>query len=215
MLKLYTYFRSSAAFRVRIALNLKGLPFESIPVHLLRDGGAQHTPAYAALNPTQLVPTLVDDELILGQSLAIIEYLEETCPAPALLPLDAAGRARVRALAQTIACEIHPLNNLRVLQYLEHEFQIDAAAKAKWHRHWVTLGFTALEALLESNPDTGAFCHGDTPTLADCCLIPQIANARRFDTPLDAFPQIRRIEAACLALSAFERALPQAQADAA
>ena len=215
MLKLYTYFRSSAAFRVRIALNLKGLPFESIPVHLLQGGGAQHTPAYAALNPTQLVPTLVDGELILGQSLAIIEYLEETCPAPALLPLDALGRARVRALAQTIACEIHPLNNLRVLQYLEWELQIDAAAKAKWYRHWVTLGFTALEALLASSADTGAFCHGDTPTLADCCLIPQIANARRFDTPLDAFPQIRRIEVACMALSAFERAAPQAQADAA
>lgn len=214
MLKLYTYFRSSAAFRVRIALNLKGLPFESIPVHLLRDGGAQHTPAYAALNPTQLVPTLVDGELILGQSLAIIEYLDETCPAPALLPLDTLGRARVRALAQTIACEIHPLNNLRVLQYLEHELQIDEATRAKWYRHWVTLGFTGLEALLESSPDTGAFCHGNTPTLADCCLIPQIANARRFDTPLDAFPQIRRIEAACMALSAFERAAPQTQADA-
>ncbi len=215
MLKLYTYFRSSAAFRVRIALNLKGLPFESIPVHLLRDGGAQHTPAYAALNPTHLVPTLVDGGLILGQSLAIIEYLEETCPAPPLLPLDAGGRARVRALAQTITCEVHPLNNLRVLQYLEHELQIDAAAKGKWCRHWVTVGFTALEALLDSSPDTGAFCHGDTPTLADCCLIPQIANARRFDTPLDAFPHIRRIEVACMALSAFERALPQAQADAA
>ena len=214
MLKLYTYFRSSAAFRVRIALNLKGLPFESIPVHLLQDGGVQHTPAYAALNPAQLVPTLVDGELILGQSLAIIEYLEEACPAPALLPPDALGRARVRALAQTIACEIHPLNNLRVLQYLEHELQIDAAARAKWYRHWVTVGFTALETLLANSFDTGAFCHGDTPTLADCCLIPQVANARRFDTPLDAFPQIRRIEAACLALSAFERAAPQAQADA-
>ena len=215
MLKLYTYFRSSAAHRVRIALNLKSLPFESIPVHLLRGGGAQHTPAYVALNPAQLVPTLVDGELILGQSLAIIEYLEETCPAPALLPVDPLGRSRVRALAQTVACEIHPLNNLRVLQYLEHELQIDADAKAKWYRHWVTLGFTALETLLASSPDTGAFCHGDTPTLADCCLIPQIANARRFDIPLDAFPQIQRIEAACMALSAFERAAPQAQADAA
>ena len=215
MLKLYTYFRSSAAHRVRIALNLKGLPFESIPVHLLRGGGAQHTPAYAALNPAQLVPTLVDGELILGQSLAIIEYLEETCPAPALLPVDPLGRSRVRALAQTVACDIHPLNNLRVLQYLERELQIDAPAKARWYRHWVTLGFTALETLLASSPDTGAFCHGDTPTLADCCLIPQIANARRFDIPLDAFPQIQRIEAACMALSAFERAAPQAQADAA
>jgi len=158
------------------------------------------------LNPSHLVPTLVDGEQALGQSLAIMEYLEETCPQPALLPSDAPGRARVRALAQTIACEVHPLNNLRVLQYLELELKIDAAAKAKWYRHWITLGFTALEAMLASSPSTGTFCHGDTPTLADCCLIPQIANSRRFDTPLDAFAHIRRIESACLALSAFQRA---------
>ena len=214
MLKLYTYFRSSAAYRVRIALNLKGLPYESIPVHLLHDGGAQHSADYARLNPAQLVPTLVDGEQALGQSLAIMEYLEETHPAPPLLPADAPGRARVRALAQTIACEIHPLNNLRVLQYLEQELKIDAAAKARWYRHWITLGFTAIEALLESSPGTGEFCHGNTPTMADCCLIPQIANSRRFATPLEAFPRIRRSEAACVALEAFQRAAPQAQPDA-
>ena len=215
MLKLYTYFRSSAAYRVRIALNLKGLPFESIGVHLLRDGGAQHAPDYAALNPAQLVPTLVDGTRAMGQSLAILEYLEETSPAPALLPADAPGRTRVRALAQTIACEIHPLNNLRVLQYLTHELHIDEAAKAGWYRHWITLGFTALEAMLAGSPATGAFCHGDSPGMADCCLIPQIANSRRFGTPLEAFPHIRRIEAACLRLEAFERARPEAQPDAA
>ena len=167
MIKLYTYFRSSASYRVRIALNLKGLPFESIPVHLLRAGGLQHTPDYARINPAQLVPTLVDGELTLGQSLAIIEYLEEMYPEPALLPTDAAGRARVRALGQTIACEIHPLNNLRVLQYLEHELKMDQAARANWYRHWITLGFTALEAMLDNSPGTGAFCHGEQPTLAD------------------------------------------------
>lgn len=206
MIKLYGYFRSSASYRVQIALNLKGLPFESVPVHLLRDGGAQHSADYVRLNPTQLVPTLVDGELTLGQSLAIIEYLDERYPAPALLPPDAAGRARVRALSQTIACEIHPLNNLRVLQYLEHALKIDEAARASWYRHWITLGFEALEALLARNP--AVFCHGDSPTMADCCLIPQIANARRFDTPLASFVHIGRIEAACLALSAFQRAGP-------
>ena len=214
MIKLYSYFRSSASYRVRIALNLKGLPFESIPVHLLHAGGLQHTPDYARINPAELVPTLVDGELTLGQSLAIMEYLEEMYPAPALLPADAVGRARVRALGQTIACEIHPLNNLRVLQYLEHELQISAAARADWYRHWITLGFTAMEAMLDNDPCIGVFCHGEQPGLADCCLIPQIVNARRFDTPLGAFPHIVRIEVACMALSAFQRAAPQAQPDA-
>jgi maleylacetoacetate isomerase len=214
MIKLYTYFRSSAAFRVRIALNLKGLSFESVPVHLLRHGGMQHTPEYAALNPSELVPTLVDDALTLVQSLAIMEYLEETRPEPPLLPSCALGRARVRALAQTIACEIHPLNNLRVLQYLEQTMKLDTQARAEWCRHWVTLGFAALEEMLTSSPETGAYCHGDTPTMADCCLVPQVANARRFDTPLDAFPNILRIEATCLTLPAFQRALPNNQPDA-
>ena len=214
MIKLYTYYRSSASYRVRIALNLKGLPFESIPVHLLRAGGLQHTPDYARINPAQLVPTLVDGELTLGQSLAIIEYLEEMYPEPALLPMDAPGRARVRALGQTIACEIHPLNNLRVLQYLEHELKMDLAARANWYRHWITLGFTALESMLDKSPSTGTFCHGEQPTLADCFLIPQVVNARRFDTPLEAFPQIARIEVACMALAAFQHAAPQVQLDA-
>ena len=213
-IKLYTYFRSSAAYRVRIALNLKGLPFESIPVHLLREGGAQHSVDYVRLNATHLVPTLVDGALAMGQSMAIIEYLDEVYGAPPLLPADPPGRARVRALSQSIACEIHPLNNLRVLQYLEHELKIDESAKAKWYQHWITLGFTALESMLEKSSDTGVFCHGNSPTMADCCLIPQIANARRFNTPLDAFPQIRRIETACLAMPEFERAAPENQPDA-
>jgi maleylacetoacetate isomerase len=213
MLKLYTYFRSSSSYRVRIALNLKGLPYESVPVHLLRDGGEQHTSSYAQLNPAELVPTLVDGDLALSQSLAIMEYLDEAHPRPPLLPGNALDRARIRAMAQSIACEMHPLNNLRVLQYLQREHQLDEAAKAHWYRHWITLGFTALEAQL-NHPDTGTFCHGNTPTLADCCLVPQVFNARRFDTPLDAFPAIRRIEAACMALEPFQRAAPEAQADA-
>jgi len=215
MLKLYTFHRSSASYRVRIALHLKGLPFETIGVHLLRGGGAQHAADYARLNPAHLVPTLMAGDDALGQSLAIMEYLEEVYPEPPLLPAEPVARARVRALAQTIACEIHPLNNLRVLHYLEHELKIDEAAKANWYRHWITLGFTALEAMLANSPDTGEFCHGNTPTLADCCLIPQIANSRRFDTPLEAFPHIRRIEAACLGLSAFQNARPEVQPDAA
>jgi maleylacetoacetate isomerase len=213
MLKLYTYFRSSSSYRVRIALNLKGLPYESVPVHLLRDGGEQHASSYAQLNPAELVPTLVDGDLALSQSLAIMEYLDEAHPRPPLLPGSALDRARIRAMAQSIACEMHPLNNLRVLQYLQREHPLDEAAKAHWVRHWITLGFTALEAQL-SHPDTGTFCHGNTPTLADCCLVPQVFNARRFDTPLDAFPTIRRIEAACMALEPFQRAAPEAQADA-
>jgi maleylacetoacetate isomerase len=213
-LTLYSYFRSSASYRVRIALNLKSLPYTVVPVHLVRDGGQQHAPAYAQMNPTQLVPTLVDGDYALGQSLAILECLEETHPTPALLPTGALARSRVRAMAQTIACDIHPLNNLRVLQYLEQELHIDASAKAQWYRHWITLGFTALEAMLASSAETGTFCHGDTPTFADCCLVPQINNARRFDTPLESFPTLLRIEAACMALTAFEQARPQAQADA-
>nr|WP_315490071.1 maleylacetoacetate isomerase [uncultured Rhodoferax sp.] len=215
MLQLYSYFRSSASYRVRIALNLKGLPYEYVAVHLLKDGGQQHTADYQRINPAELVPALVDDGHAIGQSLAIMEYLDETRPElPALLPRDALGRARVRGLAQSIACEIHPLNNLRVLQYLENDLNLDEAAKATWYRHWITLGFTALETMLANNPHTGTFCHGDTPGLADCCLIPQLANARRFDTPLEAFPTILRIERACLALDAFAKASPQVQPDA-
>lgn len=214
MLQLYTYFRSSASYRVRIALHLKGLLFESVPVHLLKDGGAQHAPAYQHINPAKLVPALIDDGHAVTQSLAIMEYLDETHPDQPLMPRDALGRARVRALAQAIACEIHPLNNLRVLQYLEHDLKLDEATRATWYRHWITLGFTAIEAILANNSATGVFCHGDTPGLADCCLIPQIANSRRFQTPLEAFPTILRIEEACLALPAFQNAAPQVQPDA-
>ena len=214
MLQLYSYFRSSAAYRVRIALELKGLPYSYVPVHLLRDGGQQHSSDYQRVNPASLVPTLVDGDHPLGQSLAIIEYLEETHPEPALLPGDAMGRARVRALALTVACEIHPLNNLRVLQYLERDLKLDEATKADWYRHWIMLGFTSIEAMLANDPNTGKFCHGDAPGLADCCLIPQLANARRFDTRLEAFPSIRRIEEACLTLDAFAKAAPQLQPDA-
>ncbi len=214
MLTLHSYFRSSASYRVRIALNLKGLPYHYAPVHLLKDGGQQHSNDYQRVNPARLVPTLVDDGHAIGQSLAIIEYLDETHPEPALMPRDPLGRARVRALAQSVACEIHPLNNLRVLQYLDNDLQVDESTKATWYRHWITLGFTAIEAMLASDPATGVFCHGDTPGLADCCLIPQIANSRRFDTPLDAFPTIRRIEQACMALDAFAKAAPPLQPDA-
>jgi maleylacetoacetate isomerase len=214
MLQLYSYFRSSASYRVRIALRIKGLPYEYMPVHLLKDGGQQHSVDYQRINPAELVPALVDDGHSISQSLAIMEYLDETHPEPALLPRDALGRARVRALAQSIACEIHPLNNLRVLQYLERDLQLDETTKATWYRHWITLGFTALESMLANNPHTGMFCHGETPGLADCCLIPQIANSRRFETPLDGFPTILRIEKACLALDAFAQAAPPLQPDA-
>ena len=214
MLQLYSYFRSSASYRVRIALNLKGLPFEYVPIHLLKDGGQQHAAEYQRINAAELVPSLVVDGHAISQSMAIMEYLDETHAEPPLLPLDALGRARVRALAQSIACEIHPLNNLRVLQYLERDLKLEEASRTTWYRHWVTLGLTAIEAMLANDQHTGVFCHGDTPGLADCCLIPQIANARRFHTPLDAFPTILRIESACLALDAFARAAPQVQPDA-
>jgi maleylpyruvate isomerase len=214
MIQLYTFFRSSAAYRVRIALNLKGLSYESIPVHLLRGGGEQHSQSYAQLNPTQLIPSLVDGDLTLGQSLAILEYLEEAYPQPALLPGDVAGRARVRGLSLAIACDIHPLNNLRVLQYLEHKLKVGEAARSGWYQHWILLGFSALETMLCSSSMTGDFCHGSTPTLADCFLVPQVANARRFDIALDDFPTICRIDAHCADLPAFAKALPRNQPDA-
>ncbi len=214
VLNLYTYFRSSASYRVRIALNLKGLAYEAVPVHLVRDGGQQHAAAYTALNPASLVPVLIDGDTTLSQSLAIIEYLEETYPEPALLPRDAAGRARVRAIAQTIACEIHPIDNLRVLRYLELQLGVDAEARKAWYRHWVELGFAAIERMLVEGAGTGHFCHGDSPTLADCCLVPQLFNAERFGVPLDAYPTILRIGEACCSLAPFQRAAPQAQPDA-
>ena len=212
-MQLYNYFRSSASFRVRIALQLKGLPYDYMPVHLVK--GEHKAPDYAGRIGDALVPILVTDGgTALSQSMAIIEYLDETHPTPPLLPVTPLARARVRALAQMVACEIHPLNNLRVLQYLENDLRLDEATRADWYRHWITVGFTAIEAMLANNPHTGRYCHGDTPGMADCCLIPQIANSRRFETPLQAFPTIRRIEEACLALDAFAKAAPQLQPDA-
>ncbi|PJK09364.1 maleylacetoacetate isomerase [Lysobacteraceae bacterium NML08-0793] len=211
---LYSYWRSSAAYRVRIGLNLKALPYRQHSVHLLRDGGEQRSPAYRALNPQALVPTLQQGDLRLTQSLAILEYLDETQPTPPLLPPDAAGRARVRALAQLVACDIHPLNNLRVGQYLKAEYALEQGAVEDWMRHWMREGFTAMEAALAQSPATGLFCHGDTPTLADICLIPQLYNAHRFGLELAAFPTLAAIEARCLALPAFATASPENQPDA-
>lgn len=212
MLKLYTYFRSSAAYRVRIALNLKGLAWEGIPVHLLRGGGEQFAPGYRALNPAGLVPTLVEEGETLTQSLAIIEYLDETHPEPPLMPADALGRARVRAIAHAIASDIHPIGNLRVIGLLE-TLGVPPEGRAQWRRHWVEQGFEAIEQLLAS-PATGRFCHGDTPTLADCCLVPQAFNARRFDIALDRWPTLRRIVDECATVAAFSRAAPGVQPDA-
>lgn len=216
---LYSYFRSSAAFRVRIALNLKGMDYEIIPVHLLRGGGEQHGEAYRKLNPEQLVPTLIQDGedgdgAVLTQSLAIIEYLEEVQPQPPLLPSSAADRAHVRGLALAIACDIHPLNNLRVLRYLSRELKLDEATRNDWYRHWCMQGLAALEARLSGDQRTGQFCFGDTPTLADCCLVPQIFNARRVDCDLSGMPTVLRIFDACMQLDAFERATPARQPDA-
>ncbi|MCP5372957.1 MAG: maleylacetoacetate isomerase [Hyphomicrobiales bacterium] len=214
-MKLYGYWRSSAAYRVRIALNLKGLDWENVPVHLVQDGGQHLAPDYAALNPQKLVPTLVDGDRRLTQSLAILEYLDEVHPAPALLPADADGRARVRALAQAVACDIHPIDNLRVLNYLAGPLEVDKAGRDAWYVHWVREGFAAIESLLAGHPATGDFCHGGAPTQADCCLVPQVYNARRFEVDLAPYPAIRRIEAACLALPAFDAARPEKQPDAA
>jgi maleylpyruvate isomerase len=214
MLKLHTYFRSSAAYRVRIALNLKGLEYESIPVHLLRDGGEHLKDSYRQLNPAGLVPTLVDGDTVLTQSLAIIEYLEERYPQHPLLPADAAGRARVRALALDIACEIHPVNNLRVLKYLKNTLGVSDEAKNEWYRHWVVQGLQAFEAQLVRSGASGRFCHGDTPTLADVCLVPQIFNARRFDVDLAPYPTTMTICGRCEELPAFADAHPARQPDA-
>lgn len=214
-MKLHTFFRSSASYRVRIALNLKGLQAAHTHVHLSKNGGEQFGAGFDALNPQHLLPVLEDDSLVLPQSLAIIEYLDETHPAVPLLPADAAGRARVRALSQLIACDIHPLNNLRVLKYLSGELALSDEQKNAWYRHWVALGLAALETQLVRSPQTGLFCHGDTPTMADCCLVPQLYNARRFDCDLTPYPTIRAIEARCEALVPFAAARPEAQPDAA
>ena len=214
-MKLYTYWRSSAAYRVRIGLALKGQSYESVPIHLLRDGGEQLKVSYAKINPQCQVPSLVlDDGTILTQSLAILEYLDETYPQSPLLPSMPVDRARVRALAQVIACDIHPINNLVVLNYLINDMKVEQENRAVWYRNTIERGFPALEALLAESPATGKFCHGDIPTLADVLLVPQVYNARRFNVDLSPFPTICRIEATCLELDSFRKALPEVQADA-
>jgi maleylacetoacetate isomerase len=209
--KLYTYFRSSAAYRARIALNLKGLPAEMISIHLQKEGGLNRKPPYRAINPQMRLPALqLDSGEVLIQSLAIIEYLDELHPQPPLLPRDPIARARVRALAQVIACDIHPLNNVGPLRYLKNELGHDQAKIDAWYHHWILDGFEALEALLGPGP----YSLGSEITLADVCLVPQVANARRFKVPLDKFPKIVAADAACNKLAAFDKARPENQPDA-
>lgn len=213
MTTLYGYFRSSAAYRVRIALNLKGLDYDQVPVNLVK--GEQRSGDHLTRNSQGLVPSLVlDGSCVINQSLAICEYLDEVYPETALLPADALARAQVRSLAQMVACEIHPLNNLRVLKYLVGELGVDEAAKLAWYRHWIAEGFTAMEATLSTAPSSSDFCYGDTPTLADICLIPQVYNAERFECDLSAYPTLQRIAANCRTLTAFQKAAPEAQPDA-
>ena len=209
-MKLYNYFRSSASFRVRIALHLKGLSYDYLPVHLAR--GDHKLAAYAEVSADGLVPALEKDGHILSQSLAIMEYLDETHPEPPLLPADALGRARVRALAQSIACEIHPLNNLRVLKYLVRELKVEEEAKNTWYRHWVREGLEAFERQLAQGA-VSTYCYGDTPTLADCCLVPQIFNGQRFKVNVDGLPRTMAAFDACMKLEAFQRAQPSACPD--
>lgn len=211
-MKLYTYFRSSAAYRVRIALNLKGLAHEDVFVRF--QTGEQRGEAYRKLNPQGLVPTLIDDGHVLGQSLAILNYLDEVYPEPPLLPKDRAGRARARQLGLIVACDIHPLNNLRVLQYLERQLGLSQEQRNAWYRHWVAQGFAALETLLTTTPGTGTFCHGDSPGFADICLVPQVFNANRFQVDMTPYPTIARINETCLALAVFADAAPARQPDA-
>ena len=211
-MKLYDYFRSSAAYRVRIALNLKGLAPQREFVHLRK--GAQRGEDYLAVNPQGLVPALVtDDGTVLTQSLAIVEYLDETVPSPPLLPRDPLERARVRSLAQAIACDIHPIDNLRVLRYLLHTVGVEEAQKDAWYKYWIDVGLEALETAVSRDRATGRFCHGDAPTLADICLVPQLANARRVDMDLSPYPTLVRIDAECQKLPAFANAAPQRQPD--
>ncbi|GLP94829.1 maleylacetoacetate isomerase [Paraferrimonas sedimenticola] len=212
MNKLYGYWRSSAAYRVRIALNYKGLDAEHVPVHLVRDGGEQHTAEYQALNASELVPTYTEsDGLVLTQSIAILEYLQDTHPTPTILPYHPKERAVVRSMVQTIASDLHPLNNLRVLQMLA-KMGFDDQQKKDWYRHWMLTGFRAFEALLEHN--AGDYCFGDEVSMADICLVPQVYNARRFDIDLSEFKHIQRIDGHCCELSAFAMAQPEQQPDA-
>jgi maleylacetoacetate isomerase len=213
LVKLHSYFRSSAAYRVRIALNLKNLSYEVVPVHLLREGGQQHTPGFISKNPAHMVPVLEDNSQMLTQSLAIIEYLEETHPNPALLPSNAVERALIRALALDIACDTHPLANLRVMQYLSAELKLDESVRTEWSTQWVMTGLGIVEKKLVARPG-GSFCFGNTPSLADCCLIPQVFNARRLHCDLATLPNVSRIFEHCMQLPAFQRAAPERQIDA-
>jgi maleylpyruvate isomerase len=211
--KLYSYFRSSAAYRVRIALNLKNLPYDVVPVHLLREGGQQHTPDFTSKSPAHMVPVLEDDSEMFTQSLAIIEYLEETHPHPALLPSNAVARAQIRALALDIACDTHPLANLRVMQYLTAELKLEESVRTEWSKRWVMTGLGVVEKKLGAWPG-GDYCFGSTPTMADCCLIPQVFNARRLHCDLTILPMVNRIFEHCVQLPAFQQASPERQIDA-
>lgn len=211
-MKLYGYWRSSAAYRVRIVMHLKGLVFDSIPVHLVKDGGQQHQDTYTDLNPTHLVPTYVDEDVTLNQSLAIIDYLEEKYSEVTVYPNDAVLNAKVKAMALDVACEIHPVNNLRVQQYLTNTLSVTEQDKLAWSHHWMSLGFAAIEKQLETS--SGSFCFGNDVTMADICLVPQVYNANRFNVDMSAFPHITRVVNNCNKLPAFIAALPENQADA-
>lgn len=214
MIKLFSYFRSSAAYRVRIALGLKGVTYQYETVHLVRNGGEQHSQEYEKLNPLKLVPTLVDGEHVLTQSMAIIEYLDEKYNSKhSLLPSDLKLRSYVRSLSQMISCDIHPINNLRVLNYLKSKLIVDEEERNAWYAHWIKLGFDAFEEQLAKT--AGKFCVGDQPTMADCCLVPQVYNALRFKVSLDDYPKIREIYQNCMQLDAFQQAIPENQPDAA
>lgn len=211
---LYGYFRSSAAWRVRLALDLKRVPFTTVPVHLLKEGGRHRQAAFGDLNPERLLPMLDTGHARLTQSLAILEYLEETYPEPALLPADPIGRAWVRAVGAQVACDIHPINNLRVMQHLEQSLHVSAEDRTSWSRHWIQAGFDAIESRLQHDGHTGSCCFGDAPTLADCCLVPQVFNARRVGVDLTPYPTIVSIDAQLAQHPSFQRAHPSAQIDA-
>ena len=214
MLKLFGYWRSTAAYRVRIALNVKQVSYNNVSVHLVKEGGEQHKAEYRALNPQGLVPLLVDGKLSINQSTAILEYLEERYPTPALLPEDLYARAEVRSICQMVACDIHPLNNLRVLQYLTGELDIAEERKSQWYHHWIHKGFEALETKLLSHKSKGPYCMGSDLTMADIYLVSQVYNANRFNVDLNAYPRICAINEHCMTLSAFSDAAPENQQDA-
>ena len=213
-MKLYTFFRSSASYRVRIALNLKGIAYESAPIHLRRGGGEHLTAVYRAVNPQALVPALEDNGRILTQSLAIIEYLDEKHPSPPLLPSGLADKALVRSMAMVIACEVHPIQNLRVLNHVKKEYGQTDEQVNRWAQHWIDLGLSALEQMIVGQARRGKFCFGDAPTLADICLVPQLGNARRYGCDLAKYPAILDIEKNCMTLAAFANAAPEKQPDA-